>query len=179
MRERAKAIEEDVTLTAILAIAMTTLATDNAPDVRASIRLSIGAWVDERSHTIETPVEPRYVSQHKGRRTAIYIGLWIGDLVSTEWAIRTPMADGTVFHEGNPFPGMQHVVGRAVLLPAFGLAAAQVDRYLIGRGHARWARAWRWVCWLNEALQTLANFRVTPAWASPMGLLPRAALRSK
>jgi hypothetical protein len=163
-------------------ILLATLATAPQPDAEMSvgIKLSIGAWVDKHSRASEAPTPRQRIRWAHGRmRTAVYVGLWLGDLVSTEWAVRTPMADGTMMHEGNPFPGMQYALGRAILLPAFGLAAARVDHYLSVHGHTRWARAWRWACWLNEILQTLANFRVTPLWASPMGLLPRSALRTK
>jgi hypothetical protein len=164
-------------LTELSASLVLSLSMTNPTPSSIDLKASIGSWVENNSHTI-TP-RAKVTWKHNHTRTAVYVGLWIGDLISTEWAVRTPMADGTMMHEGNPFPGMGSTLGRAVLLPAFGFAASRVDRYLSVRGHVRWARAWRWACWLNEILQTLANFRVTPLWASPMGLLPRSTLRTK
>jgi hypothetical protein len=150
--------------------------TPQAPaTMHAAIAASTRAWIEE-------PPAPgragaRLEWRHGPRHTTIYVGFWVADLVSTEWAIATPRADGTAYHEGNPIPGMNHALGRAMLLPALGLAAAQVDRHLSQRGHFRWARAWRWACWLGEALQALANFRLIPERMTPMGALPRSWLR--
>lgn len=158
----------------LIVILLAMMASTPQPDAAqsVSVRVSIGAWMDEHARTIEAPtVRPRIRWEHARTKTAIYVGLFIGDLASTEWSVRTPAADGTVYHEGNPLPGMGTTTGRAILLPAMGLGVAQVDRLLSIHGHIRWARAWRWAWWVGEALQILANLRITPYWATPGTIL--------
>jgi hypothetical protein len=155
----------------VLSLSMTTSPTPSSMDLKASI----GAWVENNSHTI-TP-RAKVTWKHGNAKMAGYIGLWLGDLVSTEMIVGKPYRDtGLVMAEGNPLPFMNHKLGRALIIPGFGLGCAFVDRQLSIHGHSRWARAWRIVTWLIEVTSTLANLKITPWDWSIVGVMSHAGV---
>jgi hypothetical protein len=161
----------------LTAILLATLATAPQADAEMSvgIRVSIGAWVDTHSRTIEAPTpRPRIRWAHGRAKMAGYVGLWLGDLISTEMLVGKPYPGGGVYAEGNPLPFMNHKLGRALIIPGFGLGCAFVDRQLSIHGHVKWARAWRIVTYLIES--TLANLRVTPWDWSIVGVMKHAGV---
>jgi hypothetical protein len=164
-------------LTELSASLVLSLSMTNPTPSSMDLKASIGAWVENNSHTI-TP-RAKVTWKHGNAKLAGYIGLWLGDLVSTEMSVGKPYASwapDVIMQEGNPIPFMNHRLGRMVIIPGFGLGCAFVDRQLSIHGHVRWARAWRIVTWLIEVTSTLANLKITPWDWSIVGVMSHAGM---